>query len=207
MWQLNKFAAQLDKHYTVVNTWFSNLENYRIHYINRLENNEKIYDELDLEIGKYIVAKRTAEQKWSFPAIYEALKTDFAGRLRPFPVDFNESNALTTNDPRVIATVLNDLLGDKLEEVIEEQLRRLLPPPKDPIQERMERMDAINTDRRIRGLLRKEAIVKWNEKPASERMIKVGLFSKIENTSAKEDFIQAYIDDHYDEKVKREFEK
>lgn len=206
MMQLNKFADALGKHYTVVNTWFKDLETHRVHYVARLDNGEKIYDELDLEIGRYIIAKRTGETKWNFSAIYDALRADFEGRLRPFPPEYNEEN-LPAGDRGQMIAILHSMIVEEMNGLSEVLLQKLMPPPpKDPVQERMERMDAMNLDRRIRNTLRKEAILQWNAKPASERMIKAGLFTKVENQSARNDFIENYINDHYEEHLKRELE-
>lgn len=50
-----------------------------------------------------------------------------------------------------------------------------------------------------------EALNMWSTLPEEERLIKVGLFRKIENTDKRDNFIKNYIDEHYEIEKKKEF--
>jgi len=206
-WQIQQFALQLGKHYTLIDNWFKELEATRIHYITRLPNGEKVYDELDLEVGRYILEKRTGAVKWSFAGIHEGIKDEFEGRLRPFPVEYDESNLPAPGDLRTLTTMIQTMIAQEVSTLTQQvnSLRAELPAPRDPVKERLDQQNAQIADRRVRTTLRREAIEKWNAKPAAERMIKVGLFGKMENQIARDDFIQEYTDQHYDERLKAQY--
>lgn len=76
----------------------------------------------------------------------------------------------------------------------------------DPKKERIRRKNDIFAMHKINRILKEEAIKIWNDKPETERTIKVGLFRRIENAQKKEEFIQDYINKHFEYRLQQEFE-
>ena len=63
------------------------------------------------------------------------------------------------------------------------------------------------TDHRINSELELEALNKWAEMPASERMKKVSLFRKEEDDLKRQLFVKQYIRDHYESRLRSEMEE
>ncbi|WP_051314954.1 hypothetical protein [Alteribacter aurantiacus] len=80
-WKISEFAKELEKHSSTVSNWFSKLEEKQLHYVNRADE-ERIFDEFDLEIARVIKAKR--EENKSLDEIFQELDESY--ELRPFPV-------------------------------------------------------------------------------------------------------------------------
>lgn len=74
-----------------------------------------------------------------------------------------------------------------------------------PVQLRSERLNERITERRIERQLEREALDLWAAKPKAERMRKVGLFRKEEDTIARDQFVRDYVDEHYENRVKGEY--
>jgi hypothetical protein len=195
-WQLGEFSRLIDKHYTLINNWFKALEDKRIHYVTRIDSGEKVYDQLDLAIAKYIVTKR--EEKWSLNAIYDDLSNHF--ELRPFPEGHPETSTAITD----IRALENLIIANVTKEVIQ-QMTALLPPPVDERASRQQRITDRITERRVDAELESEALKLWQAKPEEERLIKTGFFRKSENIEAKQRFIKAYINEHFQERMEREY--
>lgn len=70
--------------------------------------------------------------------------------------------------------------------------------------ERSSRLDDHFTQRRIEKQLRDEAEKLWMAKPESERL--QGIFRKRENTEARLRFIQEYIEDHYEKRLREAYD-
>lgn len=73
-------------------------------------------------------------------------------------------------------------------------------------EDRIRRVDERLTERRIGQQLRAEAQEAWNAKPETERMRKAGLFRKEEDVAARDRFIQKYVDDHYEQRIRETYE-
>ena len=71
---------------------------------------------------------------------------------------------------------------------------------------RHERMTEMITRRRVESQLRKEALQRWLQKPENERKIRIGLFRKEENINKRDLFIEEYIHEHTEERIKREYD-
>ncbi|WP_062350563.1 hypothetical protein [Bacillus kwashiorkori] len=208
-WQIGEFADKIGKHINTVSNWFKQLEEKRIHSINRNEHGEKVYDSLDLEIALHIKNKR--DEKWTLDAIFNELPQYF--ELRPFP-KLEDSKELESTSPLQI-----NLLRSELEKVVHEiaatqikemqsqyqELLKRLPEPKDPEKERLDRFNEIITRRRIEAHLEKEALNMWATKPDEERLKRVGLFRKEEDRDKRERFVKEYINQHFENHLKREF--
>jgi DNA-binding transcriptional MerR regulator len=87
-----------------------------------------------------------------------------------------------------------------------ESLVKQLPQPKEPEEERHERMTNMITRRRVEGHLRMEALQMWSQKPTDERMVRVGWFRKEEDINKRDIFIEAYTLKHIEERVKKEYD-
>jgi hypothetical protein len=203
-WKIIDFSKEVGKHYNTVDSWFKRLEERKIHYVNRVgESQEKIYDTLDLQIAKFIVEKR--EQKWALDAIFDQILEEF--ETRPFPVDEDSDQKLV--DIETITKTIERLYEQKtairLEE-IKNELLRSLPKSIDPLEERQNRVTDMITQKRVEYILREEAWALWLKKPESERMKKVGWFRKEEDIDKREQFIREYIHQHFEERLKKEYD-
>src|SRR5699024_3446036 len=206
-WKISDFAKQLGKHNNTVDGWFRELESERkLHYVSRVDD-EKVYDELDLKIAKFIVKRR--DNKWSLNAIFDDLPNHF--ELRPLPkevegkskstqvVDIDKMRATLKNEMREI---FNDLSAEQMKEQ-KKEMKNLLRSRE---QERLDRVNAIMAERKISRALEEEALSLWNNKPEEERMIKVGWFRKEEDRDKRDSFVKKYVDEHFEEYLKREFD-
>lgn len=218
-WKISDFVEEVkqtlqeDKlHINTADGWFKKLEEEQIHYINRTEEtNEKVYDELDLQIAIFIKEKRN--EKWSLGAIFNEIKKEF--ELRPFPVDNRE----TINTPQVVdieslKVKLLEELKSSFEEIaaaqsIElkqhyESLFKQLPKPKSIEEEKEERFQELVVRRRVEAQLEEAALNIWSTKPEKERFKKVGWFRKEEDLIARDHFIRNYINNHFEDKLRTE---
>ena len=141
--------------------------------------------------------------------------------------DVSDTNADVTIMPSQVTTIMTDL--EELKEIIKKQnemilhqtdqtkmeiaaavqleaLGKQLPQPKEPEEERHERMTDMITRRRVEGQLRMEALQMWSRKPTDERMIRVGWFRKEEDINKRDIFIEAYTLKHIEARVKKEYD-
>jgi hypothetical protein len=218
-WKIRDFVEKVKQtikeeklHVNTVDGWFKKLEEERIHYISRTEEtNEKVYDELDLQIAVFIKKKRN--QKWSLSAIFNEIKSEF--ELRPFPVEDEEiTNVAQINGADFInATLIKELKG-AFEEVAASQLNEMknqyeeilskLPDLKSKEEEKEERFKEMVARRRVEYQLEKEALVMWSTKPEEERLKKVGWFKKEENQEERNRFIKDHIDKNFEVRLRNE---
>ena len=201
---------EISYHFNTIDGWFKSLEKKGIHYVNR-DAGEKIYDELDLKIAKFIYYQR--REKFSLEQIFKVLPSYI--ETRPFPPD-EEVIELPKSYEEMIAKIKKDIysdIGKEVERVVEsrvqeklssytQEMQKLLPSPEE---QRAERFNVIMTNHKITKKLQKEAIEKWEAKPIEERMTKIGWFRKVEDTAKKESFIQNYINEHFERALKEEF--
>jgi len=224
-WKITEFSKEIGKHLNTVDGWFKKMEEQKLHWVNRSEHGEKIYSTLDMKIAQFIKAKRT--EKWSMESIFDELPRHF--ELRPVPEDNTSESQLL--DPAAIRnefeSVTKGLFENQLKEIqqyikeaaaaqaviqaeeIKKQYESLvmqLPHPKSTEEERQERITDMITRRRIESQLRKEALELWSQKPESERKIRTGLFRKEEDINKRDLFIEEYIYDHIEERIKREYD-
>lgn len=217
-WKISDFTEQIKLsvgnetiHINTIDGWFKALESKRIHYVARTEDTkEKVYDELDLEIAIFIRKRR--EEKWSLAAIYDDLGNHF--NLRGFPNndvgpasfdgDFESLKAQLSEELR---KTFNQMAVSQIEEIknhydlIIEQIPKL-PSPEEQKETRFKEMVV---RRRVEAALENEAIELWTTKPDSERLKKVGMFRKEEDLIKRNEFIRRYINENYENKLKREF--
>ncbi|MFD1676290.1 MerR family transcriptional regulator [Alicyclobacillus fodiniaquatilis] len=204
-YQISDFAKEIGKHVNTVDNWFKALEERRLHYVNRVAG-AKVYDELDLEIARFILDKR--ENKWLLEGIFSILEETF--ELRPFPPDE------TTSVPQVvdmeiimreIRSAAQQIAAAQVEEVRQQyaELVKQLPKPIDPAEEKQKRLDDMITQRRVITQLEDEALNMWSTIPKEERMKSVGLFRKQEDIDKRDKFVRAYVNEHLEERMKLEY--
>src|SRR5699024_5295060 len=202
-WKISDFAKILGKHNNTIDGWFRELELERkLHYISRV-NEEKVYDEKDMKIARFIVERRNS--KWSLSAIFDDLPNHF--ELRPFPKDFEDNSKYTEiiDFEKMRATlkkemkeVFNELATTQMEEQ-KKEMEKLLHSRE---QKRLDRMNTIMAEQKIVRILEDEALALWNTKSEKERMIRIRWFRKIENRDKRDSFIKKYIDEHFEEYLK-----
>lgn len=204
-WKISDFSKRLGKHNNTVDGWFRTLEDERkLHYINRI-NSEKVYDELDFKIAKFIIGKR--EDKWSLDGIFDNLPSQFA--LRPFPLDFeHESKMVQVVDvDKIRATIMLELKTTFEEVVAAEVTKKMaefqkLLPSLD--QGRLDRFNSMIAERKIMRDLEEEGLSMWATKPAEERFKSVGWFRREEDIEKRERFVKGYIDERFEECLRNE---
>lgn len=205
-WKIGDFSKQLGKHNNTIDGWFRALEIERyLHYVSRI-NGEKVYDELDYEIAAFIINKR--DNKWSLDAIFDDLPNHFS--LRAFPSDYEpgDKSVQVVDIEKIRATIMNEmkttfeqLAASQLEKQ-KEDFQKMLPSRE---QQRLDRFDTIMTERKVTRTLEEEALSLWSEKPADERLIKVGWFRREEDRDKRDRFIKNYVDEHFETAMKKEF--
>lgn len=204
-WRIGQFAELVGNHRNTVDNWFKELEERRLHYISRV-NNEKVYDDLDLQVAKFIKERRN--KKWSIEGIFSILPEKIA--LRPFPTDFEEKEkTIQLVDVEKIRAAIISEMKTSFEEIVtvqvKEQMNSLQKSLPSPEQQRLERFNMLIAERRVKRRLEDEALSIWERMPEEERLIKIGFFRKIENIDKREHFVKTYIDERFEEEIKKEF--
>jgi DNA-binding transcriptional MerR regulator len=201
-YQISEFAQLVGRHQNTVDSWFKQLEEKRLHYVNRVSG-EKVYDELDLQIAMFIRKKR--EEKWSLEGIFNILEEQ-GFELRPFPLDHSSTPQAPDMDVliREIRRAVNELAASQIEEVKRqyEEIISRLPKPEDELIRKQHRVTDIITERRVIAQLEEEALHAWYEKPKRERV--KGFFGR-EDVEQRERFIQKYINDHFEARLKEAY--
>ncbi|OXM83575.1 hypothetical protein [Paenibacillus rigui] len=216
-WQIREFSKVIGKHHNTVDGWFKQMEERRLHYINRA-GHEKVYDELDLQIARYIYEWR--EKGWSLEGIFGQLAEHC--ELRPFPKDYDLAAQLQAPSIDVIKNQLVQEMRTAFEEVAAAQLKELermyeqwtvpelplhpLPLYPSRLELRKQRLADVITRKRIEIQLEQTALHLWSTKPASERLRRVGLFRKEENREMRELFVKSYVNKYFADRVRDELD-
>lgn len=227
-WKISEFTRKLIEklaiaypeedikpHFNTVDGWFKAMEKRGTHYVHRIKG-EKVYTQQDLEIAFYIATKR--QEGWTLSQIYNLLPEDrevreYQGESEEYGLSSEdhfeqgilkqvkeireESRQRDEENKRAYNQKLRDL-EDRISN-FETQEKKLLEDRK-----KNERIlkDYVKKQSQIEMELEEEAITEWNKLPDEKRMIKPGLFSKkIENVSAKMDFIKRYKETHKNERI------
>lgn len=209
-WRISDFAKEVGKHQNTIDSWFKQLEEKRIHYINRA-GNEKVYDLSDLSIAQFISEYR--DKKMALDVIFENLNNRF--ELRPFPPEFDTTgesqlfhiNTLKAQILHDIKSTYESVAAAQLEEIKRhyEGLLLQLPKPISEQEERQKRVTDVITRRRVEAQLEKEALHMWSTKAESERLKKVGLFRKEEDKDKRDQFIKDYINERFEVRLLEEY--
>ncbi|WP_195573921.1 hypothetical protein [Paenibacillus sp. 1001270B_150601_E10] len=204
-WQLNEFSDLLGRHFTTVNSWFNDLEKNKIHFVNKTQSgNKRVFDSLDLEIGKLIVRLRD-DEGYNLEAIRNKIATDPSIETRPFPIDYQSdqqelSIEVVSNE---ISKNIESQVGNLLKNFEEQMMLRLGESAEERIiRERQRDINNMITTNRIQTKLELEALDKWAELPTKERSI--GLFVKREDTIKREMFVKKYILENFESRLNNE---
>jgi DNA-binding transcriptional MerR regulator len=147
-WRIRDFAKLVGRHQNTVDAWFKQMEQNRIHYVNRTSN-EKVYDQVDLNIAKHIKGLR--DEKWALEAIFDSLPDRF--ELRPFPPEAKDSVQNAPVDIEALKKALTEEIRDAVKQEISQQLER----QEQLMQERLDNAWALYRNARARhdrGLMR-----------------------------------------------------
>ncbi|MEH7483492.1 hypothetical protein V7157_20995 [Neobacillus drentensis] len=121
--KIGEFSKKIGKHSNTVANWFNQLEEQKIHYVNRSSSiGEKVFDEIDLEIAFHI--KDLREKKVSMNEILKEIENHC--KLRYFSVNdsLDEVNKPTSDLESLkteILYIVHDVLSDSLWESLEYQ--------------------------------------------------------------------------------------
>lgn len=221
-WKISDFAKEVGKHQNTIDGWFKQLEEKHLHYVNRNEYGEKIYDQLDLEIALFIRQKRS--ERWSHDGIFAELPNQFD--LRPALYDQttnapqniditlmrmefeNVAREIAAGQAREMKQLIEEATAAQVSQIKQqyEDILKRIPQYKSKNEERQERITEMITRRRIENNLEREALNIWSTKPESERLIRVGFLRKEEDRDKKERFVREYINEYYEVRIKEEFE-
>jgi hypothetical protein len=220
-WQITEFAEKVTEqiegsvHYNTVAKWFNKLETMGVHYVNRAAG-EKIYDELDLEIGIFIFQKRS--EKWRLDVIFENLSKYI--ETRPFPEEWEGENTPSVNYSEIEDAIIRKIstriqeqlvnsqkeLASTMEQIAAAKISSLLPQPKTSDEIRAEKLNSALLQMKLNNKLEEEALDQWNKQPDTIRVRKVGFFRKEENYEEKERFIRKYKNDNMERVIKEELD-
>ncbi|MFD2614708.1 hypothetical protein [Paenibacillus gansuensis] len=208
-WKITEFSNLIGKHHNTVDQWFKQLEEKRIHYVNRILG-EKIYDALDLEIGQFI--KEGRDKNYNLQMIFEQLPSIY--EMRSFPVDWSTGDSQLVDIEglkRMMEAQLQAAKAEMLKEVIGEaekifeEKQKLLPQPKSFEEQQADRVNDVMTRFKIERKLQEQAIQEWSALPESERMRKVGLFRKEEDWGKREAYIHRFVSENIENALKAEY--
>lgn len=120
-YKIGEFADKLGSdgpHSNTIDRWFKDMEKKNIHYVNRV-GDEKVYDDLDLEIAKHIHKRRG--DGWSLQAIYTEIQEQL--ELRPFPDEFAEnSNLALSLDLEMVKRKFSEDMRTIIEDVVKAEV-------------------------------------------------------------------------------------
>lgn len=208
-WKITEFSTLIGKHHNTVDQWFKQLEEKRIHYINRILG-EKVYDSLDLEIGRFI--KESRDKNYALQVIFEQLPSIYD--LRAFPETWTSENSQVVDlevMKRMMEAHFLQTKEDMMREIIGEAERlfeakqQLLPQPKSFEEIQADRVNDMMTRFRIERKLQDQAIKEWNKLPEENRMRKIGFFKRIEDWEKKEAFIKQFVSENIEKALKDEY--
>lgn len=125
---------------------------------------------------------------------------DVSGKLDAFQQQQEEFNKQLLKQLHEQQNYIRDLVENRDKDI--QEAKHLIAPE----EKRAERFEQIMAERKVNKLLEKEAMALWEEKPANERMKKVGWFRKEEDKDKREAFIRNYTDERFEKYLKQEFD-
>lgn len=90
-------------------------------------------------------------------------------------------------------------------EMIEKRMDILQKMLLSPEQQKLDRFNMLIAERKVIRKLEKEALNLWYVKPLEKRLIKVGWFRKIEDIDGRDRFVKKYVDEHFENYMKKEY--
>ena len=194
------------------------MENDGLHYVNRDGgSNEKMYDELDLEIGIFIKEKRS--ERWKLNDIFNELGKRFELRKPPQQkppsknrkadrpsselMPLTENNHAAEFKQEVLSEILSSIeqaAASRMEELkirYENMMNHVQPfmPDEEDLKEKQWRDMVLQ--KRVEYQLEKEALLLWTAKPLHERQKKIGWFRKEEDLTKRDIFVKEYVNRHF----------
>jgi DNA-binding transcriptional MerR regulator len=142
-------------------------------------------DQIQQSIRQAVKAEVTEMRRYYEDALKQLPRSEDIAKLLP--------------DPRVI--------GDTVRAQVEE-IKQQIPKPRDPVVDRQERVTDMITRRRVEAILRRDALHLWSNKPENERIKRTGLFGlkKEEDHARRDQFVSDYIDEHFETRLKNEYD-
>lgn len=225
MWTLGKAQEYLKEEKGIeipvvtLRSWFNELEKQKVHTLPRTKGKrERVLSQLEINIAIFIYEVREKYGK----KIPNEIIAEYVREKFPEVTYFEDENSADSNTMDIlqaeerILRAMGDLLNEKMDQMRneirqeyeeKERLARLALP--DPAEKEAQERVAIrtiqlnirDTERKITRELKNEAEEKWNANP-----IKTGIIIKKEDTAKKLEFINNYINDHIDERMKAAFE-
>jgi len=125
---------------------------------------------------------------------------DVSGKLDEYQQrqkDFNKQLLEQLNQQQKYIVKLVESSNEDVQES-----KRLISPE----ERRAERFEQVMAEHKVKRVLEKETMDLWNAKPVEERMIRVGWFRKEEDKDKRDLLIKTYINEHFEEYLKMEFD-
>lgn len=125
---------------------------------------------------------------------------DLSGQLDKFKKSQESFNRQLLEQLKEQQKYINELIKNQKSDI--EQQKQLVSPE----ERRAERLDQILAERKVRRRLEKEALELWAEKSSDERVKKIGWFRHEEDNDKRQTFLEEYVDRHFEEFLKKEFD-
>lgn len=196
--KIGELAKKVGKHSNTVANWFNQLEELKLHCVNRSPfTGEKVFDELDLKIAFHI--KELRDKKVSINEIFEDISIHC--KLRHFSIEdsLDDVEEQKTDYERfkmeliyIVQDVLNESLWGEIE-TIREKFETILNGMTSKFDNQQNVFKDLLTLRKIEAELEIEALHMWSTKPASVRFKRSYFFIKVENIEERNKYIKEYI--------------
>jgi len=202
-----------------IRNWLNDLHDNKVHTIPRNERGERVLHKTDIEIVKFIYqVKKKYGQNVTMKTISESVLNNdtFFPHLAYDPGDPIEEGERTD---LYGVTRMKEYFEDQTKQMREEfsslrqqllqehnQRLALLPNPEEEKKERILEMRQLNLDRalleqKVRRFLREQAQEAWTKDPK-----RIGFLFKKEDAVARHDFIEKYIDERYEQELRKNFD-
>jgi len=172
--------------------WFNELHDSKIHTLKRNERGERVLDETDIAIAKFIYESREKNLtvKSLVPFIQQAFPVQY--------VDENNEQKLSVYlDQQVILEQLGQMVQERLNQFkheFEEQQKKMLPAPNQVmIEQRSAAVDVRLAEINMRKRLKEKAEAEWAKNPTKKWFR--------EDKQRKSQFIDEYIESNLEEEL------
>lgn len=123
---------------------------------------------------------------------------DISGKLDDFQENQESFNKQLLNLLHEQQKYINKLIENQNENI--EQEKHLMSPEN----QNKDFFNRIMTEHKVKYKLEEEALALWNSKPTKERMKSAGWFRVIEDKDERENFIKKYINENFEDYLKKE---
>ncbi|ARK30099.1 MerR family transcriptional regulator [Halalkalibacter krulwichiae] len=222
---IGEFSTALGLPTNTLESWVKRLEEHKLHFVNKDPvTNKRVYDEEDLKVFMYIKDQRKKDVP--FHVIYKQISKEVQLRYEVVE-DLVDDEEEIKSQLELFKMQLCYQVQDTLEDVLTERLIDFNKTVKGFIQELLEkelvkqelnvdhmqqelrvkiqraRLEEFITIHRYIAELEEHALYKWNNKPESERLKKVGWFKKAEDVEARNEFVKAYVNQYLGACIKK----